>query len=91
MEIIKIVLLFFFGFVLGRIVVLVRGFFRVDKVFEFRQSITKMIFKDGRNVLKRVDILYNYPFGKMVDSWKPLKLESFFTKEEIDILMGVKE
>lgn len=64
---------------------------RVDKVYKFRSFIIDLCYEYA---LKHNDITSykrfhgKYTFDQMTYSFKPLKLEAWFSKEEIDDLMN---
>lgn len=64
---------------------------RVDKVHKFRSHIIDLCYEYA---LKHNDITSykrfygKYTFDQMTYSFKPLKLEAWFSKEEIDDLMN---
>ena len=59
---------------------------RNELVCKFREKIIDMIYK-GDNWKEKRDIYHNGPsYGKMVISFKRLKLESFYTPDQIEIL-----
>ena len=68
---------------------------RNDKVFEFRQKIIYLSSEestrriaDRDDLLAVYDILNQYSYDQMLYSFKPLKLESWFTEEEVKTLQG---
>lgn len=69
---------------------------RNDKVYEFRQGIIDMASKAAR---RRIDenrddylaphsLLNKHTYDQMLYSFKPLKLEAWFTEEEVKTLQG---
>jgi hypothetical protein len=61
-------------------------FYRNNKVHVFRKYIIDMAYT-GDNWPDKSDIYRNGPsYNKMIFSFKPFKLESFYTPEEIEIL-----
>jgi cbb3-type cytochrome oxidase subunit 3 len=62
------------------------AFYRNNRVHAFRKEIIDIAFK-GDNWGEKHEIYHNGPgYAKMLYSLKPLKLESFYTPEEIEIL-----
>ena len=59
--------------------------YRNNNVFSFRYSVIELVFKDS-DYEEKLKIYDRVSYDKMVWSFKPLKLESFYTKEEIAIL-----
>ena len=72
--------------------------YRIDKVYKFRRYIIELCFKaQARSVnngifnLEQYDaIYYKHSYNDMLYSFKPLKLEKWFTKEEIELLNKYK-
>jgi len=61
-------------------------FFRNEKVAAFRKSIIDQAF-NGDHWSEKIEIYRDGPgYSEMVFSFKPLKLESFYTPEEIEVL-----
>lgn len=59
---------------------------RNNRVFDFRHKIIDMAF-EGPNWEQKRLIYHNGPsYDKMLYSFKPLKLTSFYTPEQIEIL-----
>lgn len=60
---------------------------RNEKVANFRHYITgHLVFRNDGNYHVRLKIYNRVSYHKMLHSFKPLRLESFYTKEEIEIL-----
>ena len=69
-------------FIVAGIVFMVRN----NQTFNFRTALIDRVFI-GNNWAKKQKIFDNGPsYSKMMYSLKPLKLESFYTPEEIKIL-----
>ena len=72
--------------------------YRIDKVYKFRRYIIELCFKaqvrsvnNGIFNLEQYDaIYYKHSYNDMLYSFKPLKLEYWFTKEEIELLNKYK-
>jgi hypothetical protein len=58
---------------------------RNELVGRFRGKLIDMAFR-GDNWLEKLEIFYRVYYYEMMLSCKPIKLESFFTQEEIEIL-----
>lgn len=70
------------------IILILTGIFfhyRNNNVFSFRNSVIELVFKDS-DYEEKLKIYDRVSYDKMVWSFKPLKLESFYTKEQIAIL-----
>ncbi len=67
-------------------------FKRNDNVYKFREYLLDIIYKDYINnehyLNKKLDIYYKYSYHRMLLSIKPLKLEVWYSEEEIKILKG---
>lgn len=85
------------GLLIASCLALVYGLYilhRNNKVLEFRCYILDRCTKaqiasiyNGVNELGEYDAIYRkYSYNDMLYSFKPLKLEKWFTKEEIDLL-----
>ena len=72
--------------------------YRIDKVYKFRCQIIDLVCKaqiksvhNGEYDIEKYDFIYHkHSYGKMLYSFKPLKLEKWFTKEEIELLNKYK-
>lgn len=63
--------------------------YRNDKVADFRNRMSDLVFRSSSDYRPKLKIYDRVSYEEMLHKfWKPLKLESFFTKEEIDILKG---
>lgn len=60
--------------------------YRNEKVYNFRCKIVDLIFLGQNTLQKRKIYLQGPSYDKMLYSIKPLKLESFYTDDEIKIL-----
>jgi len=62
--------------------------YRNERTFRFRTQIVDMVFKDNNDDWeKRATIYQNGPsYNEMMYSFKPFKLESFYTPDEIKTL-----
>ena len=69
---------------------------RNEAVFRFRTELIDMasdaairiLFDGGKEWHKPYDIVERYSYDRMLYSLRPLKLEAWFTEEEIKILTG---
>ena len=63
------------------------AFYRNNRVHAFRKSVIDQVFRSQDNWQERHMIYHNGPsYDKMLYSFKPLRLESFYTPAEIEIL-----
>ena len=63
------------------------AFYRNNRVHAFRKSLIDQVFRSEYNWQERHMIYHNGPgYAKMLYSFKPLRLESFYTPAEIEIL-----
>lgn len=60
-------------------------FYRNIKVLKFRLALTDLVFNDF-DYMKKLDIQNRVSYEQMLFSFKPLKLESYYSTEEIKIL-----
>src|SRR5689334_6863215 len=66
------------------------GWYRNNKVFEFRTGILDIIYESNKNNPSVIcwEIFKSVSYESMLYSLKPLKLESFYTEDEIRIMKG---
>lgn len=57
---------------------------RNERVYRFRLAITDLVFANFTN--SKYALYKKHSYSKMLYSIKPLKLERFFTPEEIELL-----
>jgi len=67
------------------LVVCVYFLFRNFRVWRFRDKLIDRVFQ-GPYWMEKMEIFDRVPYNQMALSFKPLKLESFFTPEEIEML-----
>lgn len=67
---------------------------RNEMVFRFRNKIIHLLYEDIRDI-KQLDAIEHRlkceaSYDRMYKSFKPLRLEQWFTKEQVDYLKGGK-
>lgn len=60
---------------------------RNNKVHKFRTHLINLIYKDGaNNFWEKIELLDKYTYENMLYSFKPLKMEYWFTDDELKLL-----
>lgn len=60
---------------------------RNNKVYKFRTHLIDLIYKDvGNNFWEKKELLDKYTYNNMLYSFKPLKMECWFTDDELKSL-----
>lgn len=62
--------------------------YRNQRVFNFRNEIIEMVFRFEGDWRKRNEIFHKFSYDSMVCSLKKLKLESYWSKEDVNILIN---
>lgn len=97
MLIILLILLGFLAFCLGVTALGCYRLYRNDKVYEFRYKILDLESERHSEAIrqglffKRLNLIDKHSYDDMLRSFKPLKLENWFTEEEIKYLTIPRE
>lgn len=92
-----IILLTFLAFCLGGMVLSCYRLYRNDKVYKFRCEIIDLEFERHLEAIrqglffKHLHLVDKHSYDDMLYSFKPLKLENWFTEEEIKYLTIPRE
>lgn len=92
-----IILLTLLAFCLGGMALGCYRLYRNDKVYKFRYEILDLESERHSEAIrqglffKRLNLLDKYSYDDMLYSFKPLKLENWFTEEEIEYLTIPRE
>lgn len=97
MLIILSILLTLLAFCLGGVALSCYRFYRIDKVYKFRCEIIDLEFERHLEAIgqglffKHLNLVDKHSYDEMLRSFKPLRLENWFTEEEIEYLTIPRE
>lgn len=61
---------------------------RNQRVYNFRNDIIELVFRNEGDWRKRNEIFHKVSYDSMVCSLKKLKLENYWSKEDVNILIN---
>lgn len=97
MSIILLILLTFLAFCLGELALSCYRLYRNNKVYKFRCEIIDLEFERHLEAIRQglffkpLNLIDKHSYDEMLRSFKPLKLENWFTEEEIEYLTIPRE